>query len=177
MARVRVFLATSLDGMIAGEDDDLSWLPPPDPGGDDHGFAALLAETGALLMGRRTYDVASGFDGPWPYGSIPVLVATHRPLAPNVATVRAVSGTIGEIVSEAQRVAGARDVYLDGGGLVRAALEAALVDQITITIVPVVLGRGVPLFAGVAGRHRLALEKTEAKAGGLVQLTYAVPRV
>lgn len=69
MSRVRVFVGCSLDGFIAGLDDDLSWLGgPPEAGADDHGFAEFLSQTGALLMGRRTFDIVSGFGGPWPYG-------------------------------------------------------------------------------------------------------------
>lgn len=164
--RIRVFIACSLDGFIAGEGDDLSWLPPP--GDDDHGYGAFMAEVGALLMGRGTYDVVTGFDA-WPYGERPVLVATSRPLVPAVTVVRAVAGPIDVLVAEARAVAGGGDVYLDGGELIRQALDADLVDELTVTIVPVVLGAGHPLFAGVARRRHLELVSQRA-SGGLVQL-------
>ena len=76
---VRVFIACSLDGFIAGPDDDLSWLPAADAGGEDYGYGAFIAETAAILMGRSTYDVAAGFPN-WPYGSLLVFVARSRPL-------------------------------------------------------------------------------------------------
>ncbi len=76
---VRVFIACSLDGFIAGPGDDLSWLPAPSAD-EDYGYGALLAQTGALLLGRTTYDVVAGFEGDWHYGELPVLVATTRPL-------------------------------------------------------------------------------------------------
>ncbi len=174
--RVRVFCATSLDGFIAGEGDDLSWLPPPDPSGDDGGFGALLAEVGALLMGRRTYDAVAGFGGPWPYGELPVLVATSRPLASAVPTVRAIGGDIHALIDEALRVAAGRDVYLDGGTLSRAALDAGRVDAVTVTVIPVVLGRGLPLFAGCRERRELRLVGTRRFGPGAVQLHYAVER-
>lgn len=170
--RVRVFLAMSLDGFLAGEGDDLSFLPPPDAGGDDGGFAALLAEVGALLMGRRTFEVVSGFDGPWPYGELPVLVATSRPLASPVATVRAVRGTVPELLAEARRAAAGRDIYVDGGALVRSVLDAGAVDELTVTVVPVVLARGVPLFRGLLARRDLTLSDSRALPHGLVQLRY-----
>jgi dihydrofolate reductase len=169
--RVRVFCASSLDGFIAGEGDDLSWLLPPVPGGSDHGFGAFLAGVGALLMGRRTYDVVAGFDGAWPYGDRPVLVATHRPLEPARAQVRPVRGPIGGLVAQARAAALGRDVYLDGGVLIRDALDEGLVDELVVTIVPAVLGRGVPLLAGARRRHALELARCEA-LDGLVQLTY-----
>lgn len=77
-----------------------------------------------MLMGRRTYDVASGFEGEWPYGETPVLVATTRPLSPVHKSVSAMSGTLEELVARARELAGARDVYLDGGVLIRLALDA-----------------------------------------------------
>jgi dihydrofolate reductase len=179
--RVRVFLAQSLDGFIAGPNDDLSWLPQPDPAegpdADDGGFGAFLAGIGALLMGRRTFDVVSGFDGPWPYGERPVLVATHRALEAGVSSAYAVKGTIEAMVELARATAKEKDVYLDGGALVCQALDAGLVDEITLTVVPVVLGAGVRLFAGIARPHRLDLERVRALRHGMVQLTYAVARV
>jgi dihydrofolate reductase len=174
--RIRAFCATSLDGFLAGEGDDLSWLPAPAPGEGDHGFAAFLSQMGAMLMGRRTYDVVMGFDVPWPYGDLPVLVATHRPLKPTAAAVRAVSGDIGSMVEEARRVAGGRDVYVDGGELLRQTIDAGLLDELTVTVIPVVLGRGLPLFAGATSRHRLVLRHESAHPQGLVQLTYGVVR-
>ena len=165
--RIRVFIASSLDGFIAGEGDDLSWLPPPGP--DDFGYEAFMAGVGALLMGRSTYDVVTGFDA-WPYGERPVLVATTRALQPAVTSVRAVRGSIDALLAEARAAAGERDVYLDGGELIRQALDADLIDELTVTIVPAVLGRGAPLFAGVAHRRQLELIDHRV-AGGLAQLT------
>lgn len=169
--RVRVFLATSLDGFIAGPDHDLSWLPEP-RAGEDFGYAAFMAQVGAILMGRGTYEVAAGFDGPWPYGETPVLVATRRDLdAPAAPTVEPVSGTPQELIDRAHEHAVGRDIYLDGGELVRQAFDAGLVDELTITVIPVVLGAGFPLFTGAA-RRTLRLESTRLFEGGILQLKY-----
>jgi len=175
--RVRVYIACSLDGFIAGPDDDLSWLPGADGSADDVaadpgglGFEAFMAEVGALLMGRRTYEVAAGFGGAWPYGDRPVLVATRRSLEAAQPTVRAVSGSIEELIAEARAAAGERDVYLDGGNMIRQALDAGLVDELVVTLVPVVLGEGAPLFAGVAQRRRFELVEQCRFGGQMVQL-------
>jgi len=169
-ARVRVFLACSIDGFIAGPDGDLSWLPEP-RADEDFGLAAFLATSSALLMGRSTYEVAAGFEGPWPYGATPVFVATTRPLEPAAPTVRALRGTPPELLAAVQAAAPG-DVYLDGGALVRAFLDAGLVDELTLTVIPVVLGTGAPLFAGAARRTPLRMVREHAYEGGIVQLTY-----
>lgn len=172
---VRVYLACSLDGFVAGPEHDLEWLhetvpdaPPADPGA--LGFEAFLGECGAMLMGRTTYDVVRGF-GAWPYGELPVHVATHRPLDPEPpATVRAVAGSIDALLDEALAVAGGRDVYLDGGALVRSALDADRIDELVITWVPVLLGQGVPLWQGLVRSHKLRFEAVDRFEGGLVQV-------
>lgn len=172
--RVRVFCGASLDGFIAGPDDDLSFLDPPEGAQleDDHGYGQLMAETGALLMGRRTYDVVTGFDVEWPYGERPVLVATRRPLEPAQETVRPVQGPIAELLEQAQAAAAGKDVYLDGGDLIRQALGAGLVDELTITLVPIAIGRGVPLLAGLAQPQRLERVAVRELEQGMVQLVY-----
>lgn len=171
--RVRVFIASSLDGFIAGLEDDLSWLPQPssEPG-RDFGYGAFMAEVGALLMGRRTFDVVMGFGGEWPYGERPMVVATHRELPAAPACVRAASGSIRELVTTALQAANGRDVYIDGGALIRQALDAGLIDEIIVSVIPMILGAGLPLFAGAQQRHALELVEHTAFEGGLVQLRY-----
>lgn len=173
-----MYIATSLDGFIAGPDDELDWLPSPSP--DEArpegvlDFEAFLRDVGAMIMGRRTYDVVRGL-GAWPYGDTPVLVATHRPLEAAAPTVRAVSGEINALLDEALRAAGGKDVYVDGGATVRAALDAGRVDDLVITVVPVVLGAGRPLFAGATRRHALEILSHRDYGAGMVQL-HARPR-
>jgi dihydrofolate reductase len=170
---VRVFIACSLDGFIAGPGGDLSWLPGPD-GGEDYGYDAFMAETTAILMGRATYDVAAAFE-PWPYGAKPVFVATSRPLDPVASTVSAIAGTPAELLAtvRASMPGAAPVVYLDGGTLIRSFLDESLIDELTVTVVGVILGAGVPLFAGTARRHRLRLTAAVPYPSGLVQLRYA----
>ena len=169
-ASVRVFVACSLDGFIAGPDGDLTWLPGPSAD-EDYGYGAFLAETDAILMGRATYEVAAAFDR-WPYGGTPVFVATSRPLGPVEPSVRAIAGTPDELLA-AVRAEHTGSIYLDGGALIRSFLDARLIDELTVTVVGVILGRGIPLFAGTADRHRLRLIAARPYPSGLVQLHYA----
>jgi dihydrofolate reductase len=172
--KIRVYIATSLDGFIAGPDDELDWLPNPTPDAvlpeGILGFEAFLAEVGAMVMGRNTYDVVRALGPTWYYGDVPVLVATHRPLASDVPSVRAVSGDIDALLDEALALADGADVYVDGGATIRAALDAGRVDDLVITVVPVALGAGKPLFAGLARRCPLELLSHTDYGGGLVQL-------
>lgn len=163
-------MAMSLDGFVAGPNDELDWLSGPE--GVEDTFTPFFKEVGAMLMGRRTFDIVSGFDTPWPYGDTPVLVATSRELQVDLGAVRGVGGPIEELVADAKSVAGERDVYLDGGALVRSAMSAKCVDELCITLIPIVLGRGVSLFDGLEERHPLELLRTRPLGGGLVELVY-----
>jgi dihydrofolate reductase len=184
MARVRVFVGASLDGFIAGPDDELDWLggggssePSKDPPAPPDTFGPFMAQIGAVLMGRRTYDVVCGMKGPWLYGQTPMLIATSADeLAHDRPTARAASGSIAELVGAAKKLAGERDVYVDGGQLIRSALDAGLVDEITVTVVPIVIGRGIPLFAGVTRHHPLELLGQRVIGGAAVELKYAPRR-
>ena len=152
MSKIQVYCAVSLDGFIAGLEDDLSWLgePSPEQTGDPGtiGFEAFLEQTGALIMGRRTFDVVMGFGGDWPYGTIPVLIATTRPLPDVPKTVTSCKGNIKDICDQAKQVAGDKNVYLDGGNLITQALEAGCVEEMILTAIPVLLGQGVSLYQG-----------------------------
>lgn len=178
--RVRVYLGCSLDGCIAGPEHDLSFLmehpPEPDePTGDGLGFEAFISEIGAMLMGRRTYQVVLDH-GAWPYGELPVLVATNRdlPPAPQGGDARAVRGPIEQLIAEAKVVAGDKDVYLDGGDLVRQGLEAGLVDELCLTFLPLVLGRGIRLWDGLRSRTDLEFEPPRRLGRRMVQITARV---
>ena len=183
MGRVRVYLGCSLDGCIAGPEHDLSFLHAPelvdgDSGPNDGGlsFEAFLEDVGALLMGRRTYQVLLDHDA-WPYGPRPVLVASHHPLpaAPQGGDARRVEGSVAELVRQAQEAAGGRDVYLDGGELVRQGLEAGVVDELCLTILPLVLGRGIRLWDGLQSRTDLQFGPP-ATVRRMIQLTAQVRR-
>jgi dihydrofolate reductase len=173
VSKVRVFIASSLDGFIAGPNDELDWLPSVNSEVEDT-FTPFMSGIGALLMGRRTYEVARGFDGPWPYGDTPVLVVTKQALGGAPASVSSVSGEVATLVKVAKSAAGERDVYVDGGMLIRSTLDAGLIDEMTVTLVPIVLGQGIPLFAGCFRRHALGLVSSRPIGGGLIQVTYDV---
>lgn len=168
--KVTLYIATSLDGYIAGPDDDLSWLFTD----DDYGFTDFLERTDVLIMGRGTYDVVKTF-GDWPYpGKKTVVVSRSESVTPDTPDTTAFSGALAELVDQL-REQGAHNVWLVGGGaLVRSFLKEGLLDQIVVSLHPVLLGNGVPLFPDGFPRTLLSLEEAESYESGLVQITYSV---
>jgi dihydrofolate reductase len=171
--RASVFIATSLDGFIARENGSLDWLPPG--GGEEHGYTAFMATVDAVVMGRNTFETVLTFDA-WPFGEKPVVVLTTRPYKgppPLNAVLEFMRGSPHEILRQlAER--GLRHVYVDGGITVQRFLEAGLVQNLTITRIPVLLGRGIPLFGSLSHEIRLEHFVTRSYAGGMVTSEYEV---
>jgi dihydrofolate reductase len=168
-----VFIATSLDGFIAREDGSLDWLPQGDV--EEHGYTELMAGIDVVVMGRMTYETVLGFDA-WPYIGKRVVVLSNRPLAPATqegAVFETMSGAPADVVS---RLAGRglRHAYVDGGITVQRFLAAGLIQRFTITRVPVLLGRGIPLFGAVPRDIHLDHVATRSYRSGLVTSEYTV---
>jgi len=163
-----VFIATSTDGYIARKNGAIDWLDRVQ--GPDYGYAAFFASVDTLVMGRATYDTMLGF-GDWPYAGKRVIVLTHRPTTPRRDETFA-SATPLELLAQLRD---ARRIYVDGGAVIRQFLAANVIDDLTLSIVPIVLGDGLRLFAGGEGEHALALDSTQAWPTGLVQLRYRLP--
>lgn len=172
--RTSVFIATSLDGFIARPDGRLNWLPAPD-GDEDYGYQAFIDTVDVLVMGRRTYETALGFDA-WPYANTPVVVLSHRPIAiPDTVTgsVERMEGSPPAIV---RRLGGRGDehLYIDGGRTIQGFLANGLIDQLILTIVPVLLGEGIPLFGPLPHDVPLTHVETHTFSSGLVQHRYRI---
>jgi dihydrofolate reductase len=169
---VSVFVGTSVDGFMARPDGALDFLPPG--GGEPHGYHEFIATVDALVIGRKTYETVLAFDE-WPYGDKFVVVLSTRGLAsaPKGAKVERMSGDPTEIVSQLT-ARGIQHVYVDGGLTIQGFLRAGLVQRLTITRVPVLIGSGIPLFGAVS--HDIALKHiaTQQYASGLVKSEYEV---
>lgn len=167
------YLAQSLDGYIAGPNDELDWLGQIDnPEQSDFGFADFMAGVDALLMGRRTFEVVAGI-GLWPY-SKPVFVASNS-LAEVPATLQGKATIVrGDLEAmTAELVAqGHRSIYIDGGKLIQSALANNLLDELILTTVPILLGRGVSLFGQLDDSRKLSLLSSEVLLGQLVKSHY-----
>lgn len=172
-----VFIATSLDGFIARADGGIDWLHDTygDVGGEpeDMGYDAFTSTVDALVMGRNTFETVLGFDD-WPYGEIPVAVLSSSlqdPPASVPPTVTLSSEEPEEIVARLA-AEGKQHLYIDGGVTIQRFLDAGLIDEMTITTLPVLLGTGIPLFAGTKSDIRFEHVSTRAFRSGLVQSVY-----
>ena len=173
--KISVFIATSLDGFIARENGDIDWLESPAEVGEDYGFAEFFQSVDALVMGRNTFDLARSFDD-WPYRSRPVFVLTSRLLdIPEelAGHVESMSGAPEEIVNHLSKQ-GMKHLYVDGGKTIQGFLRAGLVRHINITRIPVLIGRGIPLFGPLEQDIRLRHTGTKVYSNGLVQSEYEV---
>ncbi len=171
--KASVFIATSLDGYIARTDGGLDWLP-----GDEcepHGYEEFMAGVDALVIGRGTYETVLAFDG-WPYGDKPVVVLSStlsQTAAPAGATCELMSGPPETVVARLA-ARGMQHLYVDGGVTIQGFLRAGLIQRLTITRIPVLLGSGIPLFGAVPRDIRLQHQWTRTFPSGMVQSEYLV---
>jgi dihydrofolate reductase len=168
--RFRIYIAASLDGYIATPDGGVEWLAPFQAA--DYGFDAFLASVDTALMGRATYEQAIGFCEGWPYAGKRGVVLSSREIEGLPEGVERRSGEVAPI-AEALRNNGGGDVWIVGGArVVRDFLDAGLVDEIDLFLIPRLLGDGVPLFAKSPRQADLHLVDTQPLPGGVVRLLY-----
>jgi len=172
MLKASVFVGTSVDGFIARSDGALDWLPDD---AEEHGYEAFMASVDVLVIGRNTYDTVLGF-GTWPYGAKPVVVLTHRPLPsplPAGAQVESLAASPAEVVATLE-ARGFRHAYVDGGIVVQQFLQAGLIQTLTITRIPRLIGSGIPLFGALPQDVILRHVRTTQYPSGLVSSVYAI---
>lgn len=168
MRPVRYNVAASLDGYVAGPNGEYDWIPE-DPTVD---FGALFAAVDTVLVGRKSYQVMRA--GPSPLsGGMRAYVFSSTLQQEDCPGVTVVPGDAAEFVAELRAEAGAGEIWLFGGGqLFRSLLDAGQVDRVEVTIVPVLLGGGIPLVPP-GGRVPLRLLDTHHYPSGMVTLRYA----
>lgn len=167
-----VFIATSLDGFIARPDGTLDWLLSRDDPTEDHGYDAFIATMDCIVMGRGTFESVLQFPE-WHY-TLPVLVLS-RSLKTIPDHLRGKVTLCDLPPNEAMdhlATQGHRRAYIDGGQIIQSFLRADLIDTLTITTAPVLLGQGRPLFGTLPADIALTHETTKAFPSGLVQSTW-----
>ena len=170
---VSVFVGTSLDGFIARSNGSFDFLPPG--GGEPHGYDEFIATVDALVIGRNTFETVLSLPK-WPYGKKRVVVLSSRPLdfsAVGEGIVEQMAGSPAEIVAKLA-AGGAHHLYVDGGITIQRFLRAGLVQLLTITRVPVLIGDGIPLFGALPHDLQLRHIATQQYPSGLVKSEYQV---
>jgi dihydrofolate reductase len=181
-SRVTIHMAASLDGFIARKDGRVDWLETSDEfeGGESPDPAyvdAFLRSIDCYVMGSRTYETALGFEAQglgWPYGDKPTFVLTKRELPRVRNTVEFYSGDLAQFVNKRLRPT-FRTIWFVGGSDVSAqCLRLGLADEVCYSILPVIIGEGVPFFAKLDKDITLHLADVKAYKSGMVELRYEV---
>ena len=176
--KVSVYIATSLDGYIARENGDLDWLDAANATvqeGEDCGFLKFMESIDVLVMGRKTYEKVLSF-GMWPYDDTPVIVLSRNKIEFPKDLNQHVTCSSESPIELCERLAinGANRLYIDGGITIQRFLADGLITDMTITVIPVVLGGGIPLFKNLEKGISLEHVATKSFDFGFVQLTYNV---
>ena len=168
-----VFVGTSLDGFIARPNGSFDFLPAD--GGEPHGYDEFIASVDAIVMGRNTFETVLSL-GAWPYGDKRVVVLSSKSVDLSAARggiVEQMAGPPEQIVAQLA-ASGARHIYVDGGITIQQFLRAGLIQRLTITRVPVLIGEGIPLFGTLPHDIRLRHIATRHYPSGLVSSEYHI---
>lgn len=165
------YIATSLDGFIAAEDGSVAWLEAFQA--TDYGYGEFFAGIGTLVMGRATYDQVL-HSGAWPYAGKRCLVLSRRGIAHAPEGVEAWKGDLAGLA--AYLAALPERVWVVGGGkLIAGLLAEGALTELDLFVMPALLGRGIPLFAGGHPPARtLTLLETQSWPNGVVRLRYGI---
>lgn len=171
--KMSVYIATSMDGYIARKDDGLDWLenfsPPPENLYEDYGFKKFLASVDAVIMGKNTYKIATRTNA-WPYqGKRVIVLSSTLSSVSNKAEIY--SGNIIQLIERLYSEDISR-IYVDGGKTISQFLNNGLIDELIISILPVILGSGIPLFHTIFQDSWCRLTSSKAYSNGLMQLRY-----
>ena len=181
-SRVTIHMAASLDGFIARKDGRVDWLETSDEfvGGatlDPAFVESFLKSIGCYVMGSKTYETALGFEAAgfgWSYGDKPVFVLTSRKLPRTRATVEFYTGDLTQLVNGRLRPAFPSVWFVGGGSVSGECLRLGLADEIRYSILPVLIGEGIPFFDRIGRDVALHLKEVKGYKNGMVALCYDV---
>jgi dihydrofolate reductase len=188
MSRVAYYAAMSLDGYIAEADDTIDWLTgfeavPPADGVEtvEGSYNDFYEEVGALVSGSVTYEWILGHmsrGGSWPYTGKPCWILSSRELPqPEGGEVTIVDAAVTDVFDEMVAAAGERKLWVVGGGNVASQFaDAGLLDDVWVTVVPVVLGTGKPLFDRRLPGRPMRLTAALPRPSGMIELRYEIRR-
>lgn len=170
----KIFIATSIDGFIADKKGDIDWLNSiPEINHIDTGYHQFTAEIDALLMGRSTFEKVLSFGIEWPYKKPVFVLSNSLSQIPDALKDR-VHLTKGELTDVLEQIhkKGFNQLYIDGGKVIQSFLNADLIDEMIITIIPILLGGGIPLFSELPKSLDFECKKTTLFLNKVVQNHY-----
>lgn len=169
--KVILYIATSLDGYIAKPNDDLSFLSIVQKEGEDYGYADFVQSVDTVIMGRRTYDWVMKQVPEFPHADKKSYIITRTP-RPSIGNTIFYTDNINELVLQLKRENG-KNIFVDGGSeIVNELLKHRLIDELIISIIPVLVGNGIRLFKEGRPEQQLNLIDTKRFETGLVQMHY-----
>ncbi|MDR2844239.1 MAG: dihydrofolate reductase family protein [Candidatus Symbiothrix sp.] len=172
MKKIILYIATSLDGRIAEPDGGLEWLTGfPNPEKTDYGYKDLLASVDTVIMGGRTYRELLNMDVIWPYPEQMTYVVSRHDWGAT-ENIRFITENIIETISALRDEQG-NDIWLVGGGeLISMLLAAALIDEMRVAYIPIILGKGVPLFLEQPKESKWELIRSIPYNSGVLMVEY-----
>lgn len=166
-----VFIATSLDGYIADINGGIGFLDIfPAPDGDDMGYNDFIDGVDAILMGRKSFETILGFGIPWPYTKHVFVWSNTMTEIPEELNSKStlVKGNINEVIDHIRQL-DFYNLYIDGGKTIQSFIQENLINEMTITTIPVLLGDGISLFGKSNGLRKYKCVGNKLYTNGMVQ--------
>jgi len=173
-----VFIACSLDGYIADKNGSVSWLDSIEyPKDDDMGYGEFMARVDALVMGRKSFETVCGFDVEWPYDKPVFVLSNTMGSVPEKYADKAypVNGAIQDILDSLHKK-GFLNLYIDGGKTIQSFLKEDLIDEMTITTIPLLLGEGTSLFGQLNDPQIFRCSESKVYLENIPQMKYVRDR-
>ena len=167
------YVASSLDGFIAKEDGDVSWLDELGVSMSDTGYDEFYSTVDALVMGRKTYEFVVSY-GQWPYDDKPVWVCSGRKITPMEGCNLQEGSTPKDVYKNATEKNIGHLWCVGGGELAASFLEANLLTNIYLSLMPILLGSGIKLFGDLSTDAMLRKVREKSYDSGMVQLEYTI---
>ena len=179
-----VYIATSIDGYIATPDGGVDWLHTSgnleaEMGSEDMGFQSFMDSVDCIIMGRKCMEMISSMNitsEQWPYGDVRIVVLSNTVKEPpeNLSgKIEMYSGNIQELIIKLES-SGFKHAYIDGGTTITSFINLELINEMTITKSPVLLGEGIPLFGKINKNVKLEKAKVSAFPNDFIQVKYSV---
>lgn len=170
MRKIILYIAQTLDGYIARKDGSIDFLDKYGQNQEDYGYHRFMDRIDTMIMGMKTYQQVSSFEGGYPHHDVKSYILTHQELAPvdNIIFTRDVLSLYKTITSNK-----GKDVFLVGGAkVIQSFMNLDLIDEMIISILPETIGEGIPLFIDHLNKNKYKLISTKSFTDGIVQITY-----